>query len=268
MWADIDVKTDAAATLEEATTIAHLVAPPSLVVHSGHGVQGWWLLDRPWVFKSYTEQAAAATLALRWGRELRDQALTHHVARLDSVHDLARLMRAPGTVNCKQTPVPVTVALQTGRRYHRDELEHLVAHRSELIEKVGSTAPAGDVAIGGAPWAPMGEALKARLSMFAAQRPEFKDAWEHTYQDVNGWSQSEWDLSIANLLAQAVGFSNQEIAQVVAAGRRRFKGQGDPKARRHRYLEMTVQIARASADARQAKEPVDEGLAALLGAGS
>jgi hypothetical protein len=284
-WADIDIKPGAAGSLEEASAIANLLLPPTMIVSSGHGLQAWWLLKQPWAFSSWQDQAAGATLSARWGGELRERAMREHMARLDSVHDLARLMRPVGTINAKDTPVPVTVMLASGPRYDRRELELAVAHRPERVDRVERVAdapsgqrrgPDGDAAVPAAgatgwratvvSWAPLSEDLKARVRMFAVMEPRFAEAWAHEFADVTGWSASEWEMSLASLMAQAVGFSDPEISQVVAAHRRRWYP-GDRKAWRRDYLQRTVWLAREQASKRRAEKPVDEGLMALLSQG-
>jgi hypothetical protein len=280
VWADIDVKDGAAGSLQEAGLIANLIVAPSMVVCSGHGLQAWWLLDKPWVFTSWQEQAAAATLSWRWGGELRDRAMTAHAARLDSVHDLARLMRPVGTVNAKSDPVPVTMVSSGGPRYELGDLQALVQHRAESVARVERIAdqPASVTRLHGAAalpaagatgwratvvsWEPMSDDLKARLRMFSSQEPRFQAAWTHEH-DVMGWTGSEWEMSLASLLAQAAGFTDPEISQVIAAHRRRWYP-GDRKAFRRDYLQRTVHLARVQADARRAGGEVDAGLMALL----
>ena len=44
---------------------------PSILVHSGHGLQAYWLLKEPWVFDTPAERHQAATLARRWSATVR-----------------------------------------------------------------------------------------------------------------------------------------------------------------------------------------------------
>mgnify|MGYP000847628496 CR=1 FL=1 len=51
LWLDIDVnggpdnKQHAAPAEADAWTLAHAIHRPTILIHSGHGLQAWWLLD-------------------------------------------------------------------------------------------------------------------------------------------------------------------------------------------------------------------------------
>jgi hypothetical protein len=107
LWADIDIqhavhkKHNLPTTQTEAETLlAGLGRKRSAVIHSGHGLQAWWLFREPWIFTDETDRAKAASLAKRWIATLRAKAAIHGWT-IDSVHDLARLMRPPGLLNWK-----------------------------------------------------------------------------------------------------------------------------------------------------------------------
>jgi hypothetical protein len=113
VWADVDFgpgrkKQGTPPNQLEALRILDRVGvKPSLVVHSGHGLQPWWLLSEP-----MTVNDGAARFLDGWGRTIRAcaQCLDYTV---DSVHDLARVMRVPGTTNWSRgkgdVAVPVTL---------------------------------------------------------------------------------------------------------------------------------------------------------------
>lgn len=107
-WADIDVKhpvhkkhnlpptqADALSLLDD------LGMKPSVVVDSGHGLQLWWLFREPWIFKNDADRAKAAALARQWGETIRVKAAARGW-QVDSVSDLSRLMRLPGSLNWKE----------------------------------------------------------------------------------------------------------------------------------------------------------------------
>src|SRR5262249_28308067 len=89
LWADVDAPPE-----DVVPALQHLELPPSLLVHSGHGVHAWWLLNEVWTFGSDDERVAARTLLRRLHDLLRAQGW-----KVDAVHDLARVMRVPGTLN-------------------------------------------------------------------------------------------------------------------------------------------------------------------------
>lgn len=105
VFADIDIKPGGVASMEAAgyliTELSVIMnSRPAVVVLSGHGMQPYWPLeDGP-------SGPDARALLRRWGR------LVAHIAELhggmvDPVFDLARVLRVPGTVNYKSTPIPV-----------------------------------------------------------------------------------------------------------------------------------------------------------------
>jgi hypothetical protein len=117
LWADIDIKgpahkaEDLPQSVKEARELAYsLDLPPSLLVDSGHGLQAWWLLTRPWVFADDGERREAQELARRFCGALQKQASARKW-HLDSTGDLARVMRLPGTINAKVAGQPLPVRL-------------------------------------------------------------------------------------------------------------------------------------------------------------
>ncbi len=90
---------------------------PTAIVHSGHGLQPYWLFDEP-----AAAQEVAPVLE-RWGHTW-EQLAGHHGWHVDNVFDLARIMRLPGTWNRKAEPVPVTILeADWTRRYGLTELD-------------------------------------------------------------------------------------------------------------------------------------------------
>lgn len=133
IWADIDIAgpahkgTNLPATIEDATAIAMgMPCPPTMIVHSGHGIYPWWLLDRPWFF-AHDERQRAMKLVRAWQGRLRAIANKHNWT-IDSTHDLARVLRIPGSVNFKTEPRSVTFT-QPGERYPWQFLEDLIQTR-------------------------------------------------------------------------------------------------------------------------------------------
>jgi hypothetical protein len=144
LWADVDIAGDThkgdalPPTLDDALAIVHgLPLPPSLVVRSGHGLQPWWLLSSPWLLADGGRDEAAA-LVRDWQAHLRTLAAGRGWT-LDSTHDLARILRLPGTTNRKGDPLPVTVDLpQIVQRYDvrqlRDALPRTPPRRTPTVE--------------------------------------------------------------------------------------------------------------------------------------
>lgn len=234
LWLDIDVP--AVPTKDMACTLAHTVLCPTIVVDSGRGIHAWWLLEQPWRFESKDDQADAAALSAGWyalhGRRAIDRGW-----HLDQgTRDLARLMRMPGTRNGKtDPPLPVTVVGAGGPRYTLDELRDQAGDTAVEPAQLSLTDPAVTIT------AP-GGITQATLDTLL-EDPDFRAAWIHEAGRPH-WSTSEWDLSIASQLANAGGWTDQQIADIVAAHRRTWDP-ADPKAERVDYLRRTVARARA-----------------------
>lgn len=240
LWADIDVdggpddKKGAAPTREEALELAHSIVEPTILIDSGHGLQAWWLFEEPWRFGTYGEQRLAARAAAQWQKLHRDSVRWG----IDYTHDLARILRLPGTLNGKGAErVPVRV-IDTGPRHERDE----------LLEIAGR---AGDVDPGYA----IGEQHKvsvscrpdtkppAKLAELVNRSPAFRKVWRHERDDLP--SMSEHDMALVSIAALA-GWEDQELADLIAY-HRKTQDASDPKAGRLDYIRRTIARVRESA---------------------
>jgi hypothetical protein len=130
LWVDMDIAgpghktndlppdTDAAIAL-----LQEFPLQPTMLIHSGGGLHGYWLFEEPWAFDTDAEREEAADLLQRFQATLRQKAQTHGW-KLDSTHDLARVLRLPGTTNHKTDPGrPVQILKDTGERYNPSDFE-------------------------------------------------------------------------------------------------------------------------------------------------
>lgn len=69
---------------------------PSVVVDSGGGVHGYWLLREPWLLESDDARQAAEIVQRAWVQQV--------VGADKNVCDLVRILRVPGTLNFKYDP--------------------------------------------------------------------------------------------------------------------------------------------------------------------
>ncbi|QXO14212.1 DNA primase [Gordonia phage Bock] len=131
IWADLDIKSTGCPDVETAERIIADLSTvygqrPTYVVSSGHGLQPVWVLDHtdPATDLVATDtdekygidrRAQAAALLRRHGRLVQATAVAHG-AKADSVFDLPRVLRAPGTTNHKNAGAPVSTSavLDTG----------------------------------------------------------------------------------------------------------------------------------------------------------
>jgi hypothetical protein len=98
--------------------------PPTLIVDSGHGLQPYWLLIEPCTDARRIEKARKAI---------------QNITASDNVADAARVMRLPGTHNCKKgngewLTVKI-VSCNLDRRYHLKDLEHWLERAPVIIPR-------------------------------------------------------------------------------------------------------------------------------------
>lgn len=109
LWSDLDIgeighkpaSLPNPATEQEALSIIQGLPDASMLMHSGGGLQAFWLFDSPWVFNTKEEKAEGKKAVQEWANLLESlgKELGFHV---DKVADLARILRAPGSVNHKE----------------------------------------------------------------------------------------------------------------------------------------------------------------------
>lgn len=130
VWIDIDFKDEGIQSPEHAHEMIDLLTDligvaPSVVVHSGNGLQPYWAIDPE---EDYTQEMGTS-LIMRWGSFVRWVAASQG-GQLDSVFDLPRIFRAPGSFNHKSEPKPVHVEFPDAwRPVSYEELNDvLIAH--------------------------------------------------------------------------------------------------------------------------------------------
>ena len=107
LYADIDIKGNAHAqtslpsSVDEAINFLHsLKIKPSIIVNSGNGIHGYWLLDKPFIIETEEDRKHISSIFKGFGRYVNSEAKKHGW-KIDSVYDLARILRVPGTMNHK-----------------------------------------------------------------------------------------------------------------------------------------------------------------------
>jgi hypothetical protein len=256
LWADIDFGQDGhkskarpPSESDARKILSRIEAKPSIVVHSGHGLHAYWLLSEP--LAAHTpEGISGASLARRWSITLGAVARSFGWS-IDSVFDLSRVLRLPGTLNHKTEPaVPVRIADGAGepRRYHWDELDALVVDE-HVIDRRTSTVTVDVVALD-----PQAAVNSRKLDALVANEPRFKRAWERNRPDLKDQSPSGYELALANY-AVAAGWSDQEIADLIIHFRARH-GLDMSKALRRDYLMRTIAVARSAHNSEQATHEI------------
>jgi len=266
LWADVDYAGEDHAKIGLPTTEAEafelvyaMPVEPTIVVHSGHGLQAWWLFKEPWIFLDGEREEAQAMIR-GWQGHMAQIAKDRGGWVVDSTHDLARLMRLPGTFNNKSAPVPVKVLSSNGPRLDRNTVWDYIGVGVEDVQIFKKVAVEGLT---------LGTSAEPPWEQFRALRdndPKFKRSLERKRSDLTDQSASSYDMSLASI-AVVAGWSDQEIANLLIFSRR---SNGDDLKLREDYYTRTISKARGPVEQAEAQERLEEGgsladLSILLG---
>jgi hypothetical protein len=186
LYADLDVKPGGMPTAEAAVEVIKVLtemlgAPAAGIISSGHGFQPLWAIDPddPAATVTDVNRGDAVALLRRFGR------LVAHVAdlnggRVDSVFDLARVLRVPGTYNRKATPILATVSVvKSWRPLTVSEIdEQLTAYGA--VEQHGDRDLLGDIVAPAADWAwatATHPAVTRAVASWGQQTPTARHPW-------------------------------------------------------------------------------------------
>jgi hypothetical protein len=225
----------AAESLDAAQELAHGLLEPTMAVCSGYGLQPYWLFREPIALASEADRAAARDFLCSWHAAMRALAQAAGMRKFDTVSDLSRVLRVPGSLNGKgPRPVPVELLDDGGPRYELDELR---AH----IDRNGPGPSAG---------ADGGEGRTA--GDILGRYPKLARIAHREGKPPGDASPSAWDWFLICEARRRVNppLGNEEAIALLAHVRRLHR---EPKAERDDYLERTVDKAFAEVDA-----PVDD----------
>lgn len=237
--------------LEQAQGILNLCpVAPSLVVHTGGGLQAYWIFDALWRFANAGERQQAGLLLERWTRYF--QQLT--TFEIDPTIDLARVFRIPGTNNVKPElpePLPVFLMELNDFRYSVDYLQCLLddngvflENRPKLIRGVTQKQLTGLH-----PWEdeqlilPLDSEIFfpfEKFELLCEMEPNFVKTWERRRGFSDDSNRS--DLSLASYAVNC-GWNNNEVAALIH--KFRLKHNDEPeKALRVDYIKRTLYRAK------------------------
>lgn len=254
LWADVDVagpghkaKQYPPSTAEAEKLVRGLGPEPSMIVHSGFGLHAYWLFKEALLVPDAAARAMAENASRRWSATLRAWA-ARSGWKVDSVYDLARVLRVAGTLNHKgDPPAAVRVLAESGRRYELSDLDQYM-----VAEETVSDDPRSRLAVAPVVLAAAAEPPVEKFVALLENSTKFRATWETRRRDLEDPSPSGYDLSIA-VQAAAAGWSDQEIVDLIIARRRRAGA--EPKMRVD-YMQRTLTKARAG-------KAVDRALEAL-----
>lgn len=255
LWLDIDLqsaehrKTNLPANITEAYKLFKDIpsgALPSIVINSGHGLQAWWLFREIWTFDSATERADAEQLAKRFIYYFKNSA-ARYGWDVDSVFNLDRVLRVPGTTNYKGTPVPVELLEINDTRYNPSDFESWLPELSKDRDPA-TAAQRFDITLSAELNPPFD-----KFNYLCQIEPRFKQSWDKQRTDLQDQSASSYDMSLAGHAYKA-GWSDQEVASLIVAFRRRHSE--DLKLRMD-YYQRTLACARRGVEKYQAQESIE-----------
>ena len=265
-WADLDWVSAKKTTRKKPQNLAteteirafvkELDPQPTFIVLSGNGLQAWWVLATPWLFKDDAERQEAQDLAERWLDELRRRLGKD----LDGVANFDRILRLPFSRNQNtQRGVRVGPVLDTalekqdGPRLSGDEWIGLSkdwpveAKTTQDTTSGKKSRPDGSGPQSGPSFTLQADATPDSDWLEGLRE---KDALRDVLDERKGFeSPSECDMSLASHLAGIFGTTDQQIADTLVY-HRRVKHNGDLKLRVD-YYERTIRKARE-------KQPITE----------
>lgn len=227
-WIDLDIadgihkKPNLPATLEDALKLlAKFPLQPTYIIHSGGGLQAYWLFNDLWIFNNPEDQNYAQELAYRFNQFF-IRAAQPYGWDVDSVHDFARVMRLPGTWNCKaDVKRPCQILAQYPVRYEPGQFEIILAEHGVVDAlPVVSAARALPAQIGGS-LNPMASYNPDLFDALSDLEPKFLRAWNHKNTKQIDQSCSAYDLSLAYYTLQA-GWPEQEVINLLIHHQRKY----------------------------------------------
>ena len=257
LWMDVDVnggpenKQDAAPDRKTARDLCHAVHPPTIVVSSGYGYQAWWSLPEPWIFTDDQDRQRAARLMEAWQMLHREHA-EQMGFKLDSTHDLARLMRLVGTINGKgglQASVEIVELNETTCAI--DQAEQLAAKQIAKLaaaETTGQIAGQADLVAELAETNGNVDLPRDKFDALIREHDNFRKSWEGLRKDLADDTLHPIDLSLCSIAAHA-GWDDGELVALIKHNRAEHgNAAAIEKGNRPDYQARTIRKARESTD--------------------
>jgi hypothetical protein len=233
LWLDVDVNgspdgrggvvADAAADQKIAVDFLQSVLIPTMLVASGFGVHAYWLLAEPLLLHDADELRDAQQLMRSWHTRFKREARRFEMPKFDSVFDLARVLRPPGSMNGKgEQPMPVQLLDDGGPRYTLEQI------RAEIVED---------------PVSPLDVELERSVEALLAEHPRLEKPVMREGDAPGKGSDSEWDYWLA---CESV---RSDLIRDEFAALLRHAREDDAKSQRLDYVETTWEKARGAVTA-------------------
>lgn len=118
------------------TVLDHLHSlpqPPTVIIDSGYGIYGFWILREPFPISDLASRDKAAGIVSGFGKFLMERSQEHGWA-LDNVFDLPRMLRTPGSYNFKLEP-PVQSKIISGDGPYYDLADFESYYEAQTVAK-------------------------------------------------------------------------------------------------------------------------------------
>lgn len=140
IWIDVDFQSPAhkheslPPDIQSVVSLIKDMPPPTVSVNSGFGLHVYWLFEEPLSFADAAERKKFAQLVVGWQGWVQAKGKQKNW-KVDSTADLARVLRLPGTFNCKieNSKVEAKIVKSGGPRYTFAELEGWLGKHSDEL---------------------------------------------------------------------------------------------------------------------------------------
>lgn len=245
IWLDIDVaspahkKNNLPPTYEFATELLYDCFPmPSCIVDSGHGLQAYWILET-WCNVNADNREDIQNVLRNFSAKWRSYSATRGFDA-DSVCDLSRVMRLPGSLNTKvpNNPATVTIYTESENLYSLDQIqtwwtpEDLILRNKKTAQIPKITDPK--------PAAPKIEAPQLQFpeELFGLLKDtdvRFEETWNLQRPDLLDQSASAYTIALGRLCMNA-GMGERDTEALLTEFRRRHGWEIKPHA-----IKLTIQ---------------------------
>ncbi len=235
LYAEFDTGRDEAKKQVALEMLSIVPCSPSVVIDSGGGLHAYWYADEPWPLVDDSQRQRCIDVQTAWVRHLPDAD--------QSVHDLARVLRVPGTVNYKPEYAPDFPTVQIvewhpDRAYMWDDL------RAEIEDILNAPTPQTTTT----PPPPSANLDDSALLLKAAANPQFAALFAGDMSDYGG-DHSRADQALCNMLAFWTGKDPERMDCLF-----RMSGLYRQKWERQDYRDRT--ILKAIADTQNVYSPL------------
>jgi len=235
---------------------------PTILVHSGHGVQAWWLFHEFWEFEDDEDRNEAQRLSEAWNTTLRIRAAERQWT-VDSTFDLTRIFRIPGTINYKVTDKPVPTKIldfDDTRRFNPTDFDEFLVDEVSAQQWLNVTPTRNYIVDGDLKFDPSANPPFEKFEALRENNDLFKASVDRTRRDLKDQSASSYDLSLASI-AVASGWSDQEVIDLIIFARR--KHGDEQKGIRPDYAKRTIAKAHDQTASERATEVIEEAAHAM-----